>query len=282
MPWRFCHPSAASRCGARAARSPARSPTPGTIRRRTARTGERKAPVVSTAPRALTRPGVGRDRPRRPRAQALHPRVLEDPHAQLERRPLQSPRELRRVQDARAAALPQARAVERRAHLRAHRFGGPSSTASWPSAAQLLRLLREPFLFVRLREPRSSRRSTRGRTRPHGAPGRERLVEVLAAEPLERRQLVREALEAVADAVRQRRHEEPAAVARRARRDPVSASSSTTSRCRLVLLRLDRRPQAAEPAADDHEVRFRFARSAGRAPARAAESSQNERGAASA
>ena len=106
-------------------------------------------------------------------------------------------------------------------------------------------------------------------------------VEVLAAEPLERRQLVGEPARARSQAVRERRDDEPAVAPARAEAGRLGLEHDDVAR-RVVGLGVQRRPQPREPAADDAQVGVDAAASApAAAPAAPRSSSQNARGAAS-
>ena len=138
----------------------------------------------------------------------------------------------------------------RRVDLRAHR-GAIEQLGLPAEPAQRLGLLLEPRQLVLRGRDRDLPRLAPVAVDPvaldRGAdPG-----QVLAAHPLELRQLVRPAREAVADPVGQRGGAEAAVAARGAEGEPLALEQDDAL---ALLRRLQRAPQAREPAADHDEV----------------------------
>jgi hypothetical protein len=150
-----------------------------------------------------------------------------------------------------------------------------------PEPAQELGLLLGPRVLVGLEDHDEVARRLEAAVDPVRREVAAEAVEVLHAEALERRHLVLEAAEPFANPVGERVRQEAAVSPARPEPDRVRLEDDHVA-ARIVGLRVQRRPQPREPAADDAEVRLlRAAQGRGRV-ARGRFASQNGRGSASA
>ena len=275
-------PAEAASCARTAARSSARSPRPGSRRRRSgAAASGRNAPVPRTTVPARTRPVRGRQRrdrrPRRPADRAGR-RVLVDPHARVQAGAAQPPGRAGRARPSRCRPCTAAR----------RRTAGELSSRRPRPRRAPRRRGRAPG---RRPPPRPGRRAAR-RGREVQLPGRLEvavdavggdrladLAQVLLAEPLEQRHLRGEPLEAVGDAVGEAgRAEAAVAAGRRPADGPRLEQHDVPGRVALPASSAVHRPVNPPPTTARSAV-TRPA-SAGSGSGASGWSSQNDRGAA--
>ncbi len=185
-------------------------------------------------------------------------RLLVKPHAELERHAAQPPRQPRRVDDRLVVAVPGAGEVGRRVELGAHRVA-VEQVGRLAVAAQRLGVLAQVLDLVGLGgDGQRARRLPVGVDRVALERPLER-HEVRPAERLELRHLAREVRDAVVEPVRERCVEEAAVAPGGAEGHGLRLEQRHVA-ARVLLLGLDRGPQAREAAADDHEVGALLAR----------------------
>ena len=199
----------------------------------------------------------------RPVAQVAGRRVLEQPYAGVKCRAPQAEGELARVDERRARALEQPSVVGRGCDLGTRRRGVEHRdvVAEAPvERSRLVELLEQRRVQHDGQLAGSLELALDAETGEIG----DEAVEVLAPEPLELDELVGEPREPVLEPVCQRRVREPAVAAARAEPARLTLEDDHVA-ARIAGLRVERRPEPGEAAADDAQIAVGRCRS-GREP----------------
>ena len=178
--------------------------------------------------------------------------VLVDADAGREGRLPEARGELARVDERRVGPVPDAAEVGRRGDLGADRGLVEDLVLVAMAGEQLGRLL-DPLELVRLERDAEIAGQLEVAVDAEAADVRDEAVEVLVAQPLELRQLVGEAGEAVLEPVRERADREATVPPARAEPDCLGLEEDDVARG-VVAFGVQRRPEPGEAAADDAEI----------------------------